>query len=84
MQGAKQTRANSFMVPADFAWSKPGKRHEYVRARIEQGKLKLFPHQGSGVLTSTSWANGLAMIPANNTISAGDLLEFIPFSELLN
>ncbi len=83
-QGASETRANSFMVPADFTWHKPGKRHEYVRTRIENGKLKLFPHQGSGVLTSTSWANGLALIPANNTVNSGDLLNFIPFSELLN
>jgi molybdopterin molybdotransferase len=83
-QGARETRANSFMVPADFEWTKPGKRHEYVRSRIENGTLKLFPHQGSGVLTSTSWANGLAMIPANTTVNTGDLVEFIPFSELLN
>ncbi len=82
-QGASETRANSFMVPADFTWHKPGKRHEYVRTRIEHGKLKLFPHQGSGVLTSTSWANGLALIPANSTVNKGDPLTFIPFSELL-
>jgi molybdopterin molybdotransferase len=81
-QGANQIKANSFMVPAAFEWAKAGTRHEYVRARVENGVIQLFPHQGSGVLTSTSWANGLAIIPANTTIQATDVVEFIPFSEL--
>lgn len=81
-QGANKTKANSFMVPAAFEWKKAGKRHEYVRVRAENGVIKLFPHQGSGVLTSTSWANGLAFIPADTTIKPKDLIEFIPFSEL--
>ena len=81
-QGATETQANSFMVPAAFGWPKAGKRHEYVRARLEKGVIELFPHQGSGVLTSTSWANGLAIIPSNTTIKFGETVEFIPFSEL--
>jgi len=81
-QSANETKANSFIVPAAFEWSKAGKRHEYVRARVENGVINLFPHQGSGVLTSTSWANGLAIIPADTTVKPKDLIEFIPFSEL--
>lgn len=81
-QGASETKANSFMVPAAFEWEKAGKRHEYVRAKTEDGAIKIFPHQGSGVLTSTSWANGLAIIPADTTIQLKDMVEFIPFSEL--
>jgi len=81
-QGANETKANSFMVPAAFEWPKAGKRHEYVRARVENGSIQLFPHQGSGVLTSASWANGLAIIPADTTVQPEDIIEFIPFSEL--
>ncbi len=81
-QGANETKANSFFVPAAFEWAKAGKRHEYVRARIENGAVELFSHQGSGVLTSTSWANGLAIIPADTTVKPKDLIEFIPYSEL--
>ena len=81
-QGASETKANSFMVPAAFEWAKAGKRHEYVRARVEGGVIKLFPHQGSGVLTSTSWANGLAIIPADTRVQVKDMIEFIPFGEL--
>jgi molybdopterin molybdotransferase len=70
------------MVPAAFEWTKAGNRNEYVRARIEDGVIEIFPHQGSGVLTSTSWANGLAFIPAGTTVKSQDFIEFIPFSEL--
>ena len=81
-QGSNNTNANSFMVPADFSWSKPGNRHEYIRVRMEDGKLHLYPNQSSGVLTSTCWANGLALIPANTTIKPTELIKFIPYSEL--
>jgi len=86
-QGNSNTQANSFMVPAAFDWNKKGSRCEYLRARLEQnsaGKtiIKLYPHQGSGVLTSTSWANGLVIIKPYATVSKGDLVKFIPFSEL--
>ena len=82
-QGMTDTTANSFKVPADFEWNKAGKRHEYVRTRVDNGKVYLYPNQGSGVLTSTSWANGLAFIPAGNTVQPGDMIDFTPFSELL-
>ncbi len=81
-QGADETKVNSFMVPAAFEWLKAGNRNEYLRARIDNGVLEVFPNQGSGVLTSTSWANGLAYIPAETTVKPNDLVEFIPYSEL--
>ncbi len=86
-QGAKTTQPNTYKVPANFEWSKPGKRHEYVRARVDpdpdgRAVISLYPNQGSGVLTSTSWANGLAFIPANTTVELEDMIDFIPFSEL--
>ena len=85
--GATNVLPNSFMTPAGFEWNKKGYRCEYVRARIDknssgQAAITLFPHQGSGVLTSTSWANGLAIIPPQTLINKGDSVEFIPFSEL--
>ena len=81
-QGNTEITANSFMAPAAFTWGKAGKRHEYVRARMEKGKIEIYSHQGSGVLSSTSWANGLAIIPADKTIQLNELVEFIPYSEL--
>ncbi len=83
-QGANEITNNSFKVAVAFDWEKAGTRNEYIRVSYKNGKLELFPNQSSGVLTSTSWANGLAFIPAGMTIKAGELIEFIPFSELLS
>ncbi|MDB5766201.1 MAG: molybdopterin biosynthesis protein molybdenum incorporation step, partial [Collimonas fungivorans] len=69
---------------ADFDWPKADRRQEFLRARINAGGgLDLFPQQGSGVLTSTVWGDGLVDNPAGKTIARGDLLRFLPFSALL-
>ena len=51
----------------------------------EQGQswAKSFPHQGSGVLTSTSWADGFAIVEIGRTIAKGDRVTYLPFKELL-
>jgi molybdopterin molybdotransferase len=68
---------------ADFDWPKPDRRNEFLRARInEQGGLELFPNQGSGVLTSTVWADGLIDCPPGQAIARGDMVRFIPFASL--
>jgi molybdopterin molybdotransferase len=69
---------------ADFDWPKADRRQEFLRAKINaDGGLDLFPQQGSGVLTSTVWGDGLVDNPAGNAIAKGDLLRFLPFSALL-
>lgn len=68
---------------ADFDWPKPDRRNEFLRARInDAGGLDLFPNQGSGVLTSTVWADGLIDNPPGQAIARGDIVRFIPFSAL--
>ena len=82
--GAADVLYRAFAVQADFAWPRPGTRREFLRARLQaNGKLALFPNQGSGVLTSCAWADGLADIGVGETVQAGDWVRFIPFSELL-
>jgi molybdopterin molybdotransferase len=78
----------SLSMTAAFEWPKPGKRQEYLRARVivdEEGQsaVEIFSHQGSGVLTSTSWAEGLVMIPVGATVKKGDKVSYTPFTELL-
>lgn len=69
---------------ADFDWSKADRRQEFLRVKInDRGGLDLFPHQGSGVLTSAVWGDGLVDNPAGKTIASGELLRFLPFSALL-
>jgi molybdopterin molybdotransferase len=79
--GAVEPRA--IPVRADFDWSKPDRRNEFLRARInDAGGLDLFPNQGSGVLTSTVWADGLIDNPPGQAIAKGDIVRFIPFAAL--
>jgi molybdopterin molybdotransferase len=68
---------------ADFDWTRPDRRNEFLRARInDAGGLDLFPNQGSGVLTSTVWADGLIDNPPGQAIAKGDVVRFIPFAAL--
>jgi len=81
--GAQPEQPLAFLVPAAFDWPKPGKRREFLRARLEHGQAVLYPSQSSGVLTSVAWADGLVDIPIGSTVEPGDTVTFIPISELL-
>ena len=75
----------SYAMRADFSWAKPDRRNEFLRVRTnEAGGLELFANQGSGVLTSTVWGDGLVDNPPGAAISEGDIVRFIPFSHLLH
>lgn len=85
LQGAAGEHApRGYAMRADFNWPKADRRNEFLRVKVNQaGGLDLFPNQGSGVLTSTVWGDGLVDNPPANTIATGDVVRFIPFSELL-
>jgi molybdopterin molybdotransferase len=75
---------NSIALRADFTPARPDKRREFLRVkRNDAGGLDLFPNQNSSVLTSCVWANGLVDVPAGHKITQGDIVRFIPFSEVL-
>ncbi|MGV8844038.1 MAG: gephyrin-like molybdotransferase Glp [Pseudomonas sp.] len=81
--GVSELTPLHFPVPAGFAWSKPGKRREYLRARLEQGRAVLYSNQSSAVLRSAAWAQGLVEVREGTTLAEGDLVNFISLSELL-
>jgi molybdopterin molybdotransferase len=84
LQGATALAPKEVRIQAYFDWPKPDKRREFLRARRDtHGGLELFPNQSSGVLTSTVWGDGLVDVPAGTTIARGDLVRFLPLSELL-
>ena len=85
LQGAEvPAQPRGMQLRADFAWPKADRRNEFLRAKLNaQGGLDLFPNQGSGVLTSTVWGDGLVDNPPGNPIAPGDVVRFIPFSELM-
>lgn len=81
--GVQRVEPLGFALPAGFTWNKPGKRREYLRARLENGRVVLHPNQSSGVLRSAAWAEGLAEVLEGTTLAEGDSLRFIPLSEIL-
>jgi molybdopterin molybdotransferase len=81
---AADTLPKRIRMRADFDWLKADRRNEFLRARLNaEGGLDLFPNQGSAVLTSTVWGDGLVDNPPGQTIARGDIVRFIPFAELL-
>ncbi len=77
--------ARSYLMRSNFNWTKPDRRNEFLRVKInDAGGLDLFPNQGSGVLTSTVWGDGLVDVAPGQAIVTGDMLRFIPFTELLH
>jgi len=70
-------------VPAGFERTQPQGRREFLRVQIgvdDQGVQQLLAHpqQGSGVLSSATWAHGLALVEAGDTVKMGQLLPFYP------
>jgi molybdopterin molybdotransferase len=83
-QGARVSAPRGLAMRADFDWPQPDRRREFLRVRINAaGGLDLFPNQSSGVLTSCAWADGLVDNPPAQKVRHGDLVRFLPFSELL-
>ena len=84
MQGVSLVGPTAYTMRADFDWHKPDPRREFLRARLNaQGGLDLYPNQGSGVLASAAWADGLIDNPSKHPINRGDLVRFLPYAELL-
>jgi molybdopterin molybdotransferase len=82
-QGMTQTAPRMVSARADFDWPDPDTRREFLRVKWNaQGGLDLYPTQDSAVLTSTAWADGLVDNAAGQTIRKGDMIRFLPYSEL--
>jgi molybdopterin molybdotransferase len=86
LQGADDYLVKPVSVIADFDWPKV-KRQEYLRVRLihEDNRVvaQLYPHQGSGVLSSASWADGLVEVMIGKEIKKGDLVNYLSFEGLL-
>jgi len=82
-QGVADVQAHAIPVRADFDWPEPDPRREFLRVKWNaRGGLDLYPTQDSAVLMSTAWADGLVDNPAEHRIRAGDMVKFMPYSEL--
>lgn len=84
LAGCTATQPVALRLPAAFVWAKPDpKRQEFLRVRLQpDGQLALFPNQGSGVLSSLAFADGLAVLAPGQTVQPGELLDYWPMSAL--
>lgn len=83
-QGCRLTSYRSIKLPLAESIKRPGIRREFLRVRINEfGQLQSHPNQSSGMMSSSCWAEGFAVIIENTCPQAGDQVEFIPFTHLL-
>jgi molybdopterin molybdotransferase len=80
LQGQTDVLPEYLPGTADFEFT-AGSRREYLRVRMEpkNGSLVLtrFENQGSGVMSSVSWANALAEVKEGQVVKSGDRLRFL-------
>lgn len=71
-----------FNVRAGFEWPTVA-RQEYLRAKLSyqngEAVAEIYPHQGSGVLSSACWADGMVMVKPDNAVQQGDWVPYIAF-----
>lgn len=89
MQGRTWHEPIALSVSADFDWPKPDSRREFLRARLAldangQTVAQIYPNQDSGVLTSTVWADGFVEIAENQTVQAGEPVNYLPFAQFFS
>jgi molybdopterin molybdotransferase len=83
LQGATKTAPMTSFARANF--SRPaGNRREYLRIQLantghNELSAQLYAQQGSGVMSSVSWADGLAEQDVGQEVSPGDWLKIYPF-----
>lgn len=93
LMGASAWQAPQFPVRLGFDVETPGSRQEYLRVRLgpqasgqdqacAEPLLEAYPDQGSSLLSSLSWADGLAVIPPQSTFRKGETVMFLPFTGL--
>jgi len=81
LAGGAWSQPAAFPLPANFSKSKKDGRVEYLRARVQEGRVHIFPSEGSGRISGLSWSTGLVRLPHEAmTVNEGDLVEFLPYA----
>ena len=79
LQGVVESEPPRLQARADFSVTRPGARQDYLRVTLEntaQGlQASRYSNQSSGVLSSVSHSNALAVIPVGATVGRGDTVE---------
>jgi len=84
MQGRTTAEPLSYPVQAGFSYHAKHRR-EYVRVKLRQDAETLiaesFARQGSDVVRSVAWSDGLVEVQEDSNVEPGDTVRFLPFSE---
>ncbi len=81
MAGAGWQTPVAVQLPAAFSKTKKPGRREYLRARVRDGQVEVFASEGSGRISSLSWAEGLVALPdAAMEITPGSLVTYYPYA----
>jgi molybdopterin molybdotransferase len=75
LQGRSPEAHKIQLHPAQFNIAKARKRCEFLRARITEAGVELFPQQSSGALSSVVWADCLVRIDEGVLVKQGDLVK---------
>ncbi|MDP7145322.1 MAG: molybdopterin-binding protein, partial [Pseudomonadales bacterium] len=86
-QGCLDVAAPVYRFRSEFSLD-GGSRQEYLRvqvARASDGVMSVqqYPNQGSAILSSVVWANGLAVVDIDERVQKGELVNVHLFSDLL-
>jgi len=86
LQGAVEPEPLRLQARAAFAVHRPGNRQEYLRVTLENTAQGLqavaYANQSSGVLSSVSRSNALAIIPVGATVKRGDVVDVLLLDSL--
>jgi len=87
LQGRGWSKPSSIWLEAGFNRENKSGRDELARVRLRHsdqgpGQLEVFPENDSSMIRSTTWAEGLALIPARSRIERGDRVKTYLYSEL--
>ncbi|MEL6266681.1 MAG: gephyrin-like molybdotransferase Glp [Pseudomonadota bacterium] len=82
MAGGRWHLPQGHLAPAAFALGKRPGRREYLRARLAaDGRVERFRSEGSGLVGSLSWSDGLVELPDHALeIAEGDPVRFLPYA----
>lgn len=83
LQARDLTMPEALWVPAGFEQTTTRIRADYIRVRLKDGRAVPCGGQGSGILTPTAAADGLACIPAHTTVARGEPLAYYPMASLM-
>jgi molybdopterin molybdotransferase len=88
LAGSSASAPSLFQVQAGFSYKKKRNRREYVRVRLETRTpgshvAQKYERDGAGILSSMVFADGLVELSEEITsIDEGDLVDYLPFSEV--